>query len=59
MVHNSDSALHTFTLPELGIDADIRPASDVVVEFEAPEAGTYTIICKPHALRSPDVTTRA
>lgn len=54
VVHNSDPALHTFTVPELGIDADVKPASDVVVELDAPNPGAYTIVCTPHSWRRPD-----
>lgn len=56
VVHNSDPALHTFTIPELGVDAVVKPASDVVVELEAPQPGTYTIICTPHSWRKTDGT---
>ncbi|MDP8931820.1 MAG: cupredoxin domain-containing protein, partial [Actinomycetota bacterium] len=56
VVHNSDPVFHTFTVPELGIDADVKPGSDVVVELDAPDPGVYTIICKPHASRLGDGT---
>ncbi len=56
VVHNSDPALHTFTVPELGVDVVVKPASDVVVELFAPQSGTYTIVCKPHAYLRPDGT---
>lgn len=48
LVHNSDPFVHTFTVPELGIDQTILPGSRQLIEITG-EAGTYTIYCEPHS----------
>jgi plastocyanin len=48
-VRNDDSALHTFTLAEAGIDVVIPAGAERLVEFQAPAAGTYTFYCVPHS----------
>ena len=54
VVRNSDAFVHTFTVPELGIDEVVPPGGDAVVELTAP-AGTHTLYCKPHAdMSEPD-----
>ncbi|HVM14288.1 MAG TPA: cupredoxin domain-containing protein [Egibacteraceae bacterium] len=54
LVHNSDAFVHTFTIPELGIDETVLPGSDVLVDVTA-EPGTYTLYCRPHSnLDEPD-----
>jgi plastocyanin len=47
-VHNADPWVHTFTIPDLGVDEMLRPGASVNVEVTAP-AGTYTLYCEPHA----------
>ncbi len=47
-VRNDDTALHTFTLPEAGVDIVIPAGAERLVEFTAPAAGTYTWYCVPH-----------
>lgn len=37
----------TFTVPEYGIEEDIAPAEDLVVEFDADKAGTFLMYAKP------------
>lgn len=48
LVHNSDAFVHTFTVPELGIDETVLPGNEVAVTLTA-DAGSYTLYCKPHA----------
>lgn len=48
LVHNADAFVHTFTVPELGIDRTILPGSKQLIEVTG-DAGTYTIYCRPHA----------
>lgn len=48
LVHNSDPFVHTFTVPELGIDRTVLPGSKQLIEVTG-DAGTYTIYCRPHA----------
>lgn len=48
LVHNSDPFVHTFTVPELGIDQTILPGSKHLIEVTG-DAGTYTIYCRPHS----------
>lgn len=48
LVHNSDPFVHTFTVPELGIDETILPGSRQLVQISA-DAGTYTVYCEPHS----------
>lgn len=47
-LRNEDTALHTFTLPEAGVDVIIPAGAERLVEFTAPAAGTYTWYCVPH-----------
>lgn len=48
LVRNDDAVVHTFTVPELGIDQTVGPGSDALVEVTA-DPGSYTFYCKPHA----------
>lgn len=48
VVHNSDTAWHTFTIAGV-VDQTVLPGSDQVVEFTAPESGTLVAYCRPHA----------
>jgi plastocyanin len=48
VVSNADSALHTFTIRELGVDYSIAPGNEALIEFRAPGAGIYTWVCIPH-----------
>jgi plastocyanin len=45
---NQDAAVHTFTLPEAGVDVFVQAGAQRLVEFQAPAAGTYTWYCIPH-----------
>lgn len=49
VVKNDDSTLHTFTLPQAGVDVTVAPGSEKVVEFKAPAAGVYQWYCTPHS----------
>jgi heme/copper-type cytochrome/quinol oxidase subunit 2 len=51
-VRNDDAVLHTFTLPEAGVDVSIPPGAERLIEFEAPAAGRYTWFCVPHSADS-------
>jgi plastocyanin len=53
-VRNDDTALHTFTLAEAGLDVAIPPGAERLVEFQAPAAGTYTWYCVPHSAHTED-----
>ena len=53
VVKNDDPALHTFTLPEAGVDVSIPPGSEKLVEFKAPAAGSYLWYCIPHSDAGP------
>lgn len=53
-VKNDDPTLHTFTLPEAGIDVAIPPGSEKLVEFKAPAAGQYRWYCIPHSDAGPN-----
>lgn len=44
---NNDSARHTFTVDELGVDESIAPGQSKQITFDA-EAGTFRFYCKPH-----------
>lgn len=46
-VTNNDSARHTFTVDELGVDVSIAPGQSRLIRFDA-EAGSYRFYCKPH-----------
>lgn len=48
LVHNSDPFVHTFTVPELGIDQTVLPGSRHLIEVTG-DAGTYTVYCEPHS----------
>ncbi len=49
VVKNDDATLHTFTLPEAGVDVSVPPGSEKVIAFKAPAAGTYQWFCIPHS----------
>ncbi len=44
-VANHDAMPHTFTSPDLGVDADIAPGSTTTFTFTASSAGTFTWYC--------------
>lgn len=46
-VTNNDSARHTFTVDELGVDVSIAPGQSRQITFDA-GAGEYRFYCKPH-----------
>ncbi|MFN2557529.1 MAG: cupredoxin domain-containing protein [Nitriliruptorales bacterium] len=48
VVHNGDTAWHTFTVPGL-VDQTVLPGSDQLIEFTPPESGTLIVYCRPHA----------
>ncbi len=48
LVSNADGFVHTFTVPELGIDETLLPGSAKLIAVDA-EPGAYTIYCKPHS----------
>lgn len=56
VVHNSDVALHTFTVDALGVDVGVPPGSDVAVDLGAAAPGTYQVYCRPHSEVQPDGT---
>ena len=43
-----ESAFHTFTVEELGIDVDVGGGEIVNFEFTFAPPGTYMLICIPH-----------
>ncbi len=49
VLKNDDSTLHTFTLPQAGVDVSVPPGSEKVVEFKAPPPGVYLSYCIPHS----------
>jgi plastocyanin len=44
---NNDTARHTFTVDELGVDVSLAPGQSRLVTFDA-SAGEYRVYCKPH-----------
>jgi len=50
LVTNDDPFLHTFTVDELGIDVDLGPGDEKIVEIPSTVegSGTYVIYCEPH-----------
>ncbi len=53
-VKNNDTTLHTFTLPDAGVDVSVPPGSEKLIEFIAPNAGTYRWYCIPHSDPGPN-----
>jgi plastocyanin len=47
LVKNDDPFVHTFTVDDLGIDVDLGPYSEKLVEIPS-ESGTYVLYCEPH-----------
>ena len=45
----AQTELHTFTVDELGINVFIDPGTTELFTFEFAKAGTYNLICIPHA----------
>lgn len=54
VVKNSDPTLHTFTLPEAGVDTAVPPGSEKLIEFKSPAAGVYRWYCIPHSDPGPN-----
>ena len=47
LVKNDDPFFHTFTVDDLGLDIDVGPGSEELIEL--PEgSGTYVLYCEPH-----------
>lgn len=53
-VKNNDATLHTFTLPDAGVDVSVPPGSEKLVEFKAPAPGEYRWYCIPHSDPGPN-----
>ncbi len=54
-VKNNDATLHTFTLPDAGVDVSVPPGSEKLIEFQAPAApGAYRWYCIPHSDPGPN-----
>ncbi len=49
VIKNDDTALHTFTFEQAGINQSIPPGAERLIEFQAPAKGTYTFYCIPHS----------
>lgn len=49
VVKNDDPTLHTFTLPEAGVNVSVPPGSEKIVEFTAPASGAFQWYCIPHS----------
>ena len=49
LVHNGDAAMHDFAVPALGIDLDVLPGSDGVIDLAEVAPGTYTVYCTLHS----------
>jgi hypothetical protein len=47
LVQNDDPFTHTFTIDELGIDIELGPYSEELVELPG-DSGTYVLYCEPH-----------
>lgn len=55
-VANTDGVLHSFTFEEAGVDQDVEGGQRATVQFTAPDAGTYTFVCKYHSGMEGEVT---
>lgn len=44
-VNNDGKMLHTFTIPDLGIDESLSPGESQLITVEAPEVGEYQLLC--------------
>jgi plastocyanin len=49
VVHNSDGAVHDFTVPALDLGVNVLPGSDGVIDLTGAAPGTYTVYCTLHA----------
>ncbi len=56
VVTNDDPTLHTFTLPDAGVNVSVPPGSERLIEFQAPAPGTYRWYCIPHSDPGPNGT---
>jgi cytochrome c oxidase subunit II len=45
LVIRSGDRVHGFSIRDLNVDVQIPPGGEVVVEFTAPRAGRYEIVC--------------
>src|ERR671923_1088403 len=55
-VTNDGQALHSFTLPDGGIDQDVQAGQDASVDLSGLDAGTYDFNCKYHPEMTGSVT---
>ncbi len=44
----SESEFHTFTISELGLDAQVEANESLSFGFQFDEPGTYSLVCIPH-----------
>jgi len=47
-VKNSDPVIHDLKIKELDLKVVVKPGSEKLVRFTAPQAGEYTIVCTLH-----------
>jgi plastocyanin len=48
LVKNDDPFVHNFAVDALGIDVDLGPGDEKIVEIPAGSPGTYVLYCEPH-----------
>lgn len=46
VIRNRDLTMHSFTIEELGIDVDVLPGSEALVELSSLPEGTYEYVCE-------------
>jgi len=48
MITNAGSALHNFSITNLGIDQDVPPGQTITVHVKLPASGPVPFFCKYH-----------
>lgn len=48
LLKNKGKKEHTFTVEELGIDAEVQPGKEKTITVKTEKSGTYELICRYH-----------
>ena len=48
ILKNKGTKKHTFTVENLGIDAEVQPGKETTITVEPKQTGTYDLICRYH-----------
>lgn len=55
-VTNDGQALHSFTVPDGGVDQDVQPGEEASVDVSGLDAGSHDLMCKYHPEMTGSIT---